>query len=151
MILPSKVLETLNQELNNSLVNLGLKKSVVGSEDLVLQDLQPPYSIVWANFDNESTILDMGIPENIPVSIGVTIASGEFKTEIESMEQALTIATKIIKLLVKDYIVTIDTQDYYFRLECKPIPMAFGVVKAALSSVICHFTYSIDFIYGNQD
>lgn len=151
MILPSLVLQTIDQELNNNLVNLGLKKSVVGSEDLKKEDIQPPYSIVWANFDTDANILEMGIPENIPVTIGVTIASGEHKTSLESIEESLTIAIKIIKLLVKDYTVTVDDQQVYFKLECKPMPMTFGVTSAALSSIICHFTYSIDFIYGNQD
>lgn len=150
MILPTEVLELLVEELNNNKTDLSIIKAIVGSEDLKTEDLQPPYAIVYSNFEDESNILDWGNPESIPVTIGVAIASGEFKTSLEAEEQVLKIGIKVIQLLQKEYEVINEDGSQCFLLKCKPVPLRFGVKSAALSSIICHFTYNIDYINGSN-
>lgn len=147
MILPTAVTKILIDELNAEASSLGIIKAIEGSEDLKTEDLQPPYAIVFSTFEDDANILDAGNPEAIPVTIGVAIASGEFKTVQQSSEQALTIAIKVIQLLQKDYdYLDSENVEHIFQLNCKPQPLRFGVKSAALSSIICYFTYNIDYI-----
>ena len=149
MILPTAVTKIILDIMNTTenLAALGITKAVEGSEDLKTEDLQPPYAIVFSSFEDEANILDFGNPEAIPVTIGVAIASGEYKTVMESSEEVLEIAIKVIRLLQDDYDYT-DSEDveHTFHLSCKPLPLRFGVKSAALSSIICFFTYNIDYI-----
>jgi hypothetical protein len=150
MILPTEATRILIDELNNNLSSIGIIKAVEGSEDLKTEDLQPPYAIVYSSFEDDANILDAGNPESIPVTIGVAIASGEFKTVQESSEQVLSIAIKIIQHLQKDYdYIDAEGVGQTFQLNCKPQPLRFGVKSAALSSIICYFTYNIDYINGS--
>lgn len=147
MILPNVFIKALIDLVTTKKSELKIYQAEEGSEDLKLSELKPPYVLFYITTEDFGNLMDDGTATDIPIVINAACVSTMHKTASAALNESMTLAVKLIRLLQKEY--TLDNFDgdkEPASLRSKPLPFTIGRISSDISSVICHFNYLIPIV-----
>jgi hypothetical protein len=108
--------------------------------------LKPPWLGVYYSLDLDGDVMTDGSPDDTPITIGVLCASSPgYKTETESLREAMTYARQVIDAVIGQYTVNAGTaaepEEHLVFLQAFEQPREIILASAELSLVAARFKY----------
>ncbi len=110
----------------------------------------PPWLGVYYLLDDEGEVLEGGIPDDVPVTIGILCSSTPGQSSsCKALAEAMAYAKKIIPLVIGEYEINSGTEEepmehlVYLRAHARPREII--QANSDLSMVVARFFYIDDF------